>query len=68
MDKNKKWKFTKKDDSWSIFKIMGEFVDGYKTLHAIGPSISIFGSARTKPDNKYYKLAEEIASEIVSRG
>jgi hypothetical protein len=47
---------------------MGEFVDGYKTLHAIGPSISIFGSARTKPDNKYYKLAEEIASEIVSRG
>ena len=67
-DKNKKWKFTKKDDSWSIFKIMGEFVDGYKTLHAIGPSISIFGSARVKPDNKYYKLAEEIASEIVSRG
>ena len=67
-DENKKWKFTKKDDSWSIFKIMGEFVDGYKTLHAIGPSISIFGSARTKPDNKYYKLAEEIASEIVSRG
>ena len=67
-DENKKWKFTKKDDSWSIFKIMGEFVDGYKTLHAIGPSISIFGSARTKPDNKYYKLAEEIAAEIVSRG
>jgi len=67
-DENKKWKFTKKDDSWSIFKIMSEFVDGYKTLHAIGPSISIFGSARTKPDNKYYKLAEEIASEIVSRG
>ena len=67
-DKNKKWKFSKEDDSWSIFKIMGEFVDGYKTLHAIGPSISIFGSARTKPDNKYYKLAEEIASEIVSRG
>ena len=67
-DENKKWKFTKKDDSWSIFKIMGEFVDGYKTLHAIGPSISIFGSARTKPDNKYYKLEEEIASEIVSRG
>ena len=67
-DENKKWKFTKKDDSWSIFKIMGEFVEGYKKLHAIGPSISIFGSARTKPDNKYYKLAEEIASEIVSRG
>tara|TARA_B100000029_G_scaffold359927_1_gene352795 strand:- start:942 stop:1619 length:678 start_codon:yes stop_codon:yes gene_type:complete len=66
--KNKKWEFTKKDDSWSIFKIMGEFVEGYEKLSAIGPCISIFGSARTKPDNKYYKLAEDIASEIVTRG
>ena len=68
--KNKKWEFTKtkKDDSWSIFKIMGEFVEGYEKLSAIGPCISFFGSARTKTDNKYYKLAEEIASEIVTRG
>ncbi len=66
--KNKKWEFTEKDDSWSIFKIMGEFVEGYEKLSAIGPCISIFGSARTKPDNKYYKLAEDIASEIVTRG
>ena len=69
-DKNKEWVFTKtkKDDSWSIFKIMGEFVEGYEKLSAIGPCISFFGSARTKTDNKYYKLAEEIASEIVTRG
>ena len=68
--KNKKWEFTKpkKDNSWSIFKIMGEFVEGYEKLSAIGPCISFFGSARTKADNKYYKLAEEIASEIVTRG
>ena len=58
--KNKKWNQTKTNDSWSIFKIMGEFVEGYEKLGAIGPCISIFGSARTKPDNKYYKLAEEI--------
>ena len=67
-DKNKKWNEAKTNDSWSIFKIMGEFVEGYEKLSAIGPCISIFGSARTKPDNKYYKLAAEIAAEIVSRG
>ena len=66
--KNKKWNEAKTNDSWSIFKIMGEFVEGYEKLSAIGPCISIFGSARTKPDNKYYKLAVEIAAEIVSRG
>lgn len=66
--KNKKWNQTKTNDSWSIFKIMGEFVEGYEKLGAIGPCISIFGSARTKPDHKYYKLAEEIAAEIVGRG
>ncbi len=66
--KNKKWNQTKTKDSWSIFKIMGEFVEGYEKLGAIGPCISIFGSARTKSDNKYYKLTESISEEIVSRG
>tara|TARA_A200000113_G_scaffold208266_1_gene206483 strand:- start:285 stop:902 length:618 start_codon:yes stop_codon:yes gene_type:complete len=47
---------------------MGEFVEGYEKLSAIGPCISIFGSARTIPEDKYYKLAEEIAAEIVDRG
>ena len=66
--KNKKWNEIKTNDSWSIFKIMGEFVEGYEKLSAIGPCISIFGSARTKPEDKYYKLAEEIAAEIVDGG
>ena len=68
VSKNKKWNEIKTNDSWSIFKKMGEFVEGYEKLSEIGPCISIFGSARTKPEDKYYKLAEEIAAEIVNRG
>jgi len=64
----KTWNETKTNDSWSIFKIMGEFVEGYEKLSAIGPCISIFGSARIKEGDKYYKLTEEISSEIVKRG
>ena len=45
-------------DSWKIFKIMSEFVNGFEQMQQIGPCVSIFGSARTKPDNKYYILAE----------
>ena len=66
--RNKKWNETKTNDSWSIFKIMGEFVEGYEKLAAIGPCISIFGSARTHPENKFYKLAEDISQAIVERG
>ncbi len=66
--RNKKWNETKTNDSWSIFKIMGEFVEGYEKLSAIGPCISIFGSARTNSDNKYYKLTEDISKAIVERG
>lgn len=66
--KNKGWNEIKTNDSWAIFKIMGEFVNGYEKLSRIGPCVSIFGSARTKPDHKYYKLAEEIASKIVDNG
>jgi len=64
----KTWNEIKTNDSWSIFKIMGEFVEGYEKLSAIGPCISIFGSARIKEGDKYYKLTEEIAHEIVKRG
>lgn len=53
---------------WSIFKIMGEFVDGYETLLRVGPCISIFGSARVKPGSKYYQLAVEAASAISENG
>jgi uncharacterized protein (TIGR00730 family) len=65
---HKRWNEVKTNDSWAIFKIMGEFVGGYEKLSKIGPCVSIFGSARTKPDNKYYKLATEVAEKIVDHG
>jgi uncharacterized protein (TIGR00730 family) len=65
---HKGWNETKTNDSWAIFKIMGEFVNGYEKMSRIGPCVSIFGSARTKPDNKYYKLTEKIAEKIVEAG
>jgi hypothetical protein len=52
----------KLSESWRIFKIIGEFVDGIDTLHEVGPAVSIFGSARTTPDHPYYQKAETIAS------
>ncbi len=64
----KNWNEVKSNDSWGIFKIMGEFVGGYEKLSRIGPCVSIFGSARTKPDNKYYKLAERIAKNLTENG
>ena len=68
-EKNHKgWNEIKTNDSWAIFKIMGEFVNGYEKLSKIGPCVSIFGSARTKPDHKYYKLAIEVAQKIVDNG
>ena len=65
---NKDWNEIKTHDSWHIFKIMSEFVQGFEKLSEIGPCVSIFGSARTKPDNKYYKLAEEIALKLTKMG
>ena len=64
----KTWNEVKTNDSWAIFKIMSEFVDGYEKLSKIGPCVSIFGSARTKSDHKYYKLAESIAYELTQNG
>lgn len=55
-------------DSWKIFKIMSEFVNGFERMQQIGPCVSIFGSARTKPENKYYILAEEIAFKLTQEG
>jgi len=66
--KEKDWNEIKSNDSWSIFKIMGEFVSGFEKLSTIGPCVSIFGSARTSPDNKYYKMTEEIAASLVEQG
>jgi uncharacterized protein (TIGR00730 family) len=65
---DKDWHEIKSSDSWAIFKIMSEFVDGFEKLAKIGPCISIFGSARTIEDNKYYKMAQKLASLLVQSG
>lgn len=64
----KHWPEIKVTDSWATFKIMAEFVEGFEKMSRIGPCVSIFGSARTKPDNPYFKLAEEIAQKLVNAG
>lgn len=56
------------EDPWRIFRIMAEFVDGFEELKDIGPAVSIFGSARIPPTNKYYKAAEKTASLLVKAG
>jgi len=65
---HKGWNEIKTNDSWAIFKIMGEFVNGFEKMSKIGPCVSIFGSARTKTDNKYYQLAVDVAHKIVEHG
>src|SRR6201995_1141048 len=65
---NKDWNDIKASDSGQIFKIMSEFVEGFEKMSRIGPCVSIFGSARTKPENRYYQLAEEIAFKLVKEG
>lgn len=65
---NKQWPDIKSSDSWNIFKVMSEFVDGYDTLARIGPCVSIFGSARTKPGTPYYEMAVEIGQKLANAG
>ncbi len=65
---DKDWSKIKSEDSWAIFKIMSEFVEGFQKLAKIGPCVSIFGSARTKEDSPVYKQAEEVASKLVESG
>lgn len=66
--KYKSWNDIRINDSWALFKIMAEFVDGFDALAKIGPCVSIFGSARTKPGTKYYDLAEETAYQLTQNG
>jgi len=65
---DRNWNEIKSSDSWVIFKVMSEFVQGFEKLAKIGPCVSIFGSARTKPGAPYYKMAEEIAAKLVRHG
>lgn len=64
----KKWAKVEGENSWTMFKVIAEVVDGFERLNKIGPCISIFGSARTKPDHKYYQLAVDIAAKCVEEG
>jgi uncharacterized protein (TIGR00730 family) len=66
--KDKDWAEIKSADSWVIFKVMSEFVEGFEKLAKIGPCVSIFGSARTKPDEEYYIKAREIGKLLVHHG
>lgn len=66
--KQKTWNEIKTNDSWAIFKIMSEFVEGFERLSRIGPCVSIFGSARTKSIEKNYLLAENIAYKLTQHG
>jgi len=64
----KKWSKIKGENSWTMFKVIAELVDGFEKLNSLGPCISIFGSARTKPDQEYYQLTVEIARTLVNEG
>ncbi|MBK9024566.1 MAG: TIGR00730 family Rossman fold protein [Saprospiraceae bacterium] len=64
----KQWNTMKGENSWTLFKVISEFVDGFETLDRIGPCVSIFGSARTKPGSKYYEIATNIAKRLTEEG
>lgn len=68
LKQGRQWTKIKGENSWTMFKVIAEFVDGFETMNSIGPCISIFGSARTKPDQKYYKLTVDIAKRLTDEG
>jgi hypothetical protein len=64
----REWKKRAGEESWAVFKIMAEFVEGYEKMSQIGPCVSIFGSARTQPGTPYYEMAVEIAEKLTKAG
>ncbi|NBC25187.1 MAG: TIGR00730 family Rossman fold protein, partial [Bacteroidetes bacterium] len=64
----RKWNQFKAENSWTMFKVISEFVDGFDTLNKLGPCISIFGSARTMPNEKYYQQAVKVARILTDEG
>lgn len=66
--KTRDWTENRSKDTWTIFRIMAEFVEGFETLSEIGPCVSVFGSARTKPENPYYQIAIETAKRLTEAG
>lgn len=65
---DKHWSEVKAESSWQIFKIMSEFVEGFEKLNKTGPCVSIFGSARSKPGDRYYEMATQIAKTLTNDG
>lgn len=61
------WQESRVKDLWRVFRIMSEFVEGFDVMSRLGPCVSIFGSARTKPGDPAYTLAVEVARELVAR-
>ncbi len=59
---------TAAEETWRVFRIMAEFVEGFEDMAYIGPAISVFGSARTRPENRYYQLAERTGAAMVEAG
>jgi len=68
LSNRKQWSKIKGENSWTMFKVISEFVDSFEVMNNIGPCVSIFGSARTKPNQKYYKLAVKIAKRMTQEG
>lgn len=64
----RQWEAIKGENSWTMFKVMSEFVDGFELMDKVGPSVTIFGSARTKVGQKYYELGRTIANRLVEEG
>jgi uncharacterized protein (TIGR00730 family) len=62
------WQATRIQDTWRIFRIMGEFVEGFERLSACGPSVSVFGSARTPPGTPYYEMGRAVGRLLVEHG
>lgn len=56
------------EDPWRIFRIMAEFVDSFETLSRLGPAVTVFGSARTRPDDRYYQATVNLSSNLARHG
>ncbi|MBT3253494.1 MAG: TIGR00730 family Rossman fold protein [Candidatus Marinimicrobia bacterium] len=64
----KTWSEVKSKNSWQVFRIMAEFVEGFDALTQVGPSVTVFGSARTKPDDPYYEIAHQLGTFLAQEG
>lgn len=68
INRSRDWKERRLVDTWQIFKIIAEFVEGFEKLSRVGPCVSIFGSARVKPGDPYYEMTVDIAKLLVENG